>query len=79
MKRPKPSALLWLFPVPFVAWGAVLLAQSFPSGARLDEVLDNFTQALKAPFALRWTERTGAFVLAAVVLYVLSALSLIHI
>lgn len=73
MKRPKPSALLWLFPVPFVAWGAVLLAQSFPSGARLDEVLDNFTQALKAPFALRWTERTGAFVLAAVVLYVLSA------
>lgn len=69
MKPKRPSFLLWLCLVPVVVWLAVLLAQALPPGIRLDAVLDNLTQAVKAPFALRWTERAGAFVLAAVVLY----------
>ena len=73
MKPRKTSLLVWLIPVPLVAWGAALMAQALPPGIPLDAVLPSLTQTLKAPLSLRWTERTGAFLAGGILLYAMIA------
>lgn len=61
--------LFWIALLPPVLWLAAMLAQSYIPGAELDVLLESVTSALQQPFALQWTDRTTAFLLAAVLLY----------
>jgi type IV secretion system protein VirD4 len=61
--------LFWIALLPPVLWLAALLAQSYIPGAKLDVLLESATSTLQQPFALQWTDRTAAFLLAAVLLY----------
>ncbi len=63
------EVLFWIALLPPVLWLAVLLAQSYIPGAKLDGLLESVTSTLQQPFALHWTDRTAAFLLAAVLLY----------
>jgi len=68
-KGGKWDALLWIILLVPVLWLAALLAGSVTPGAKLDELLENITSSLQAPFSITWTNRTAAFLLAAVLLY----------
>lgn len=61
--------LFWIALLPPVLWLAALLAQSYIPGTKLDALLESVTSTLQQPFALQWTDRTAAFLLAAVLLY----------
>ena len=61
--------LFWITLLPPVLWLAALLAQGYIPGAKLDVLLESVTSTLQQPFALQWTDRTAAFLLAAVLLY----------
>ncbi len=61
--------LFWIALLPPVLWMAALLAQGYIPGAKLDVLLESITSALQQPFTLQWTDRTAAFLLAAVLLY----------
>ena len=60
---------MWLLLALPVLWLAVILAQSWEPGIKLAGLLDALTVSFENPFALRWTERTAAFSMAAVLLY----------
>lgn len=73
MKTPEKAGgrdwLVWMIFLLPVLWLAAILAQSWEPDIKLAGLLDALTSSIENPFALRWTERTAAFSLAAVLLY----------
>ena len=68
-KQKQSGWWLWLILLMPVIWLAVLLAGCWHEGMDLFSYTDALGAALASPFSLRFTDRTVAFVLAAVLLY----------
>ena len=71
----KPSAksgglLVCLFLYIPVVWGALLLAQSLGGG--LPEIVAKLTDALRHPWAVRWTDKSLLTILACTGAYVMA-------
>jgi type IV secretion system protein VirD4 len=63
--------LLWILLFIPVLWLAAVFAQTLTPSITLDELMNGLTAHIGAPFSIRWTEKTGAFLIAAAVLYAL--------
>ncbi len=59
--------LLWLLPIPFLIWLALLFAPCL--GGNLLSILDSLTCALKKPFSVTWTDRSLKIILLFLLIY----------
>jgi type IV secretion system protein VirD4 len=63
--------LLWTLLFIPVLWLAAVFAQTLTPSITLDELMNGLSAHIAAPFSIRWTGKTGAFLIAAAVLYAL--------
>ena len=65
------TALLWAVLSIAVVWIAVIFAGSYSEGAKLFDILENFSAALQSPLSLKWTAHTPKTILVFLFLYAL--------
>lgn len=72
MKQDKKNSFLWVWLLLFIpiVWVAAVLENSWRQDSTLDILVQDFEYYLKHPFSMEWTQRTAAFIFAAVLCYV---------